>query len=161
GKRAIAAVRHLLAGGLAERALDQLVVAIQGMNHAGDLYVISGMKPAELAETFAAALEAAFLLRRRPRDINEIRRLLLSLGAASDGKIYYRSAPAWLEALKHASGSDDWKTLEGTAEPGPRLMMALRAAQERYAAAPEEERGYRPDEAIRALSHYVVISIAV
>ena len=46
-------------------------------------------------------------------------------------------------------------------DPGSRLRRALGAAAQTYAATPERDRGYRPDEAVRALCHYAAISIAI
>ncbi len=159
-KEALVAVRHLLAGGLRERGLDQLTAILKV---AGDGTVLSGgdrMTGEELSATMEDALEAACALKRPPREIQDLRRWLMGYSVVSDDALYWRSAPDCLDQVKRDSGLADWESLAGT-EPGERLGRALGMAAQRYGATPERERVYRPDEAIKWLCYYVVVSIAI
>ncbi|HEX4335366.1 MAG TPA: hypothetical protein VH062_05600 [Polyangiaceae bacterium] len=120
-----------------------------------------GFSASELAATFDRALTAAERLRRSPREVNELRRWVASLSIFSDSEYYLRAGPPWLERLKHDSGYTDWEAHPEIGEPGQRLTAAMGIAYQRYAATPEAERVYRPDEAIGGLLRYVTLSIMV
>lgn len=70
-------------------------------------------------------------------------------------------ADAWRERLRLDSGYEDWLALADIDDGKARLSKAMQLAFERYHARPEQERVYRPDEAIKALAHFVGISLAV
>jgi tetratricopeptide (TPR) repeat protein len=159
-KEPIAAVRHLLAGGSLERGLDRLADLLKTVGGRTDLMGGNRATGSELAGTIESALDAACALQRPPGELNELRRWLLSLSVAAEDSFYWRAAPDWLDQLKRDSGLLDWHGLVD-ADPGARLRRALAMAGQRYAATPEKERVYRPDEAIKLLCYYVVVSIAV
>ncbi len=157
-RQPLAAVRHLLAGGLAERGLEKLADLFK----AGDNAVPGGgekMTGDERSATIESALDAAIALKRPRREICDLRRGLMAYSVVAEDAIYWRSAPEWLDQLKIDSGLLDWQALTG--EPGERLGRAFAMAAARYAATPERERTFRPDEAIKWLCHYVVVSIAI
>ena len=159
-KQPVAAVRHLLAGGRKERGLDRLADLFRT---AGDTTVLSGgnrMTGEELTATMENALEASRVLQRPPREVHELRRWLLGYSVVAEDALYRRLAKDCLDQLKRDSGLLDWESLAGT-EPGERLGRAFGMASARYGATPERERVYRPDEAIKWLCHYVVVSIAI
>jgi tetratricopeptide (TPR) repeat protein len=159
-RQPLAAVRHLLAGGQLERGLDRLADLFK---IAGDASILSGadrMTGEELSSTIESALAAARTLQRPPREICELQRWLMAYSVVSEDALYWRSAPEWLAQLKRDSGFLDWESLAGV-EPGERLGRAFGMAAQRYAETPEGERVCRPDEAIKWLCHYVVVSIAI
>jgi hypothetical protein len=156
----IAFVRHLLAGGEVERSLDRLARLLAS---AGDASALSGgrqIATTDLATTIELALDAARAMHRPAREQHELRRWLMSLSAGAGDAFYWRAAPDWLAQLKRDSGLLDWQGLDDT-DPGGRMARALEIAARRYAASPERERVYRPDEAIKMLCLYVLFSIAV
>ncbi len=114
-----------------------------------------------MASIFEQAVDAARALGRSPHEINELRRWVASLSVSADEAFYWRAAPEWLEQIRRDSGLDRWHELADIADAAERRSRAIGSAYERYAATPESERAYRPDEAIKALVHYVVISIAI
>jgi tetratricopeptide (TPR) repeat protein len=154
------AVHHLLEGGLAARGLDLLAKLVEGVDDQRDLVVISQGDPARFAPMFERALDAALALKRPPREIHRLRRWLCSLSVISDDGYFWRAGPAWLAQLIEDSGLRSLR--ESTeSDPNQRLMAALTAAKQRYDAAAEDERVYRPDQAIRLLVQYVAIAIVI
>ncbi|HMI90969.1 MAG TPA: AAA family ATPase, partial [Polyangiales bacterium] len=117
------------------------------------------------AEGVAAVLDRALTSAERrglaPAATAEIRRSLFSISIVTDEAHYLRAAPAWFAQLRHDSGLDDYERIHDAPDSGTRLMRALTAAGERYAATPEAERVYSPEIAIRSLAYYVAISIAI
>ena len=160
GKVPIAVVHHLLAGGLLERGLDRVSEILKVSPDASGLRVGSEITASEIAATIESALGAAEALKRPVREINDIRQCLMSLSVRAEDAFYWRAARDWLEQLKRDSGLLLWRELVDD-DPGSRLRRALGAAGQKYAATAERERGYRPDEAVRALCHYAAISIAI
>jgi hypothetical protein len=159
-KLPIVAIRHLLAGGLFERALERLAKLLTTAPDASALGGGAQVPSAAVAATVDSALEAAQALGRPARELHELRRWLVQLSVASEDRFYRRVAPAWLEQLKRDSGFLFWHELGDGAGPG-RLKSALAMAAQRYAATPELERVYPPAEAIRLLVYYVIASIAI
>jgi tetratricopeptide (TPR) repeat protein len=160
GAPVLATVRHLLLAGEHQRGLDHLAQILTVKNHAE---IVSGaqMSPADAARTLEHALQGARLLRRPRREIIELQRWIALLSVANDDAMYWLAAPNWLEQLKLDSGLDDWHELHAVSDPGKRLTQALQRAALRHVSTSENERVYPPDEAIRLLAQYVVISIAV
>ena len=155
----LARVGHLLAAGLDAQALGELAKIVQEKTPEqafDDPYLTTR----EVAATVALALDRALALGRSPREVNELRRWLSALGTASDEEYYWRAGPDWLEQLKLDSGFTVWQAFPDL-DPGTRFMRTLQGAAERYAAAPESERVYAPDEAVRHLARHVGVSIAV
>jgi Protein kinase domain/AAA ATPase domain len=160
GKLPIAVVHHLLAAGLLERGLDRVAALLKVSPDASGLRVGSEITANELAATIETALDAAETLKRPVREITDLRQCLASLSVRADDAFYWRAAPDWLEQLKRDSGLLCWRELVDD-DPGARLRRALGTAGQTYAATAERDRGYRPDEAVRALCHYAAISIAI
>ncbi len=160
GRVPIAVVHHLLAGGLLERGLDRAAELLKVSPDAAGLQVGSEITASEIAATIESALGAAEALQRPVREINNLRQCLASLSVRAEDAFYWRVASDWIEQLKRDSGLLFWREFAGD-EPGARLKRALGAAAQKYAATPERDRGYRPDEAVRALCHYAAISIAI
>jgi hypothetical protein len=157
----IAVVRHLLAGGLLERGLDRLSDLLKVAPDASGLQGASSQITAsEIADTIETALSAAETLKRPVREINGLRQCLMSLSVRAEDAFYWRAASEWSEQLKRDSGLLFWRESDD-GDTGSRLKRALAAAAQKYASTPERDRGYRPDEAVRALCHYVAISIAI
>jgi hypothetical protein len=155
----LSAIYHLFAGGLDEQGLDELKQKTMTMTPEqafSDAYLSSK----QVASTVELALKRALALGRSAREVNELRRWLSALGTTSKNEFYWRSGPAWLEQLKRDSGLDIW---EGHPEldPSARFLRTLQGAAERYAATPESERVYAPDEAVRHLARHVGVSVAV
>jgi hypothetical protein len=160
----IAAVHHLLLGGERELAVTRLYAFVQATaQEAITLWELSGrMRPADLLDVFERAHRAAVDLRRPARECVVLRGWIAGLSLMGDDAYYYRFAPEWLAQLEHDSGLSLYRELESELpDPGARLMRALQLTAERFATAPEAERVYPPDEAIRLLVIYVGVSIAV
>jgi tetratricopeptide (TPR) repeat protein len=160
GKLPIAVVHHLLAGGLLERGLDRVSELLKVSPDASGLRVGSEITASEVSATIESALTAAEVLKRPVREINDIRQCLMSLSVRAEDAFYWRAAADWLEQLKRDSGLLAWYDLVDD-DAGSRLRRALGVAGQKYAATAERDRGYRPDEAVRALCHYAAISIAI
>ncbi|HEX4447824.1 MAG TPA: protein kinase [Polyangiaceae bacterium] len=156
----IAVVRHLLAGGLLERGLDRVSDVLKVSPDASGLQGGSQITASEIAATIESALNAAEALKRPVREINGLRQCLMSLSVRAEDAFYWRAASEWVDQLKRDSGLLFWRESVDD-DPGSRLKRALGAAAQKYASTPERERGYRSDEAVRALCHYVAISIAI
>jgi serine/threonine protein kinase len=153
---------HLVEGGLLDVAVDRLLRRIRTSDMGNLLDNEARLSGALLTSTAERCLEAAIKLGRPPRDVNDIREGLVGLSAVTaQDDVYYRVAPAWLEQLKLDSGFLLWASDDGSTDPVSRLMGALRRASERHEQTPERDRVYRPDEAIRGLVIYAVVSIAV
>jgi hypothetical protein len=161
GRLPLGVVRHALLGGLEERALNELQPVLPGLPEATNLYELTDLGAMEVAATFERALTAAERIGRSALETNHLRRWLASLSVLSHDRYYFRVAPAWLDRLKHDSGYSLWEGLDDARDRGERLSRAMQAAFARYAATPEAERVYRPDEAVKDLVHFVGISIAV
>jgi serine/threonine-protein kinase len=157
----LSVVHHQLAAGTSERALGRLGEVLAAAGDASALRRASLLDSAQMVSILDRALDAACSLGRSLREINELRRWIVTLSVTADECFYLRHAPAWLVQLKQDSGLDRWHELAGVTDPTERRNQAIGSAYERYATTPEAERGYRPDEAIRGLVHYVVVSIAV
>jgi hypothetical protein len=161
GKLPLGVVRHALFGGLEERALNELSPILPGLPEATNLYELTDLGAMEAAATFERALTAAERIGRPALETNHLRRWLASLSVVSHDKYYFRVAPAWLDRLKHDSGYSIWEAIDDAADAGERLSRAMQGAFAEYAATPDGDRVYRPDEAVKGLAHYVGISLAI
>jgi tetratricopeptide (TPR) repeat protein len=151
----------MLEGGLEEAGLERLFELLGTVQSSSELREVFHLDADETAMTFARALRATIELGRPPREVTTMRRWLSSLAVASDESYYWMAAPAWLEQLKLDSGHAAWEALSDVTDAGERRSRALESTFARYAALPEAERVYSPEEAIRLLVHYVAISIAI
>jgi hypothetical protein len=155
-------IYHLFEAGLPERAVDCMLDRLHRTTGAQDLDIHSHLPAAYLAAILERGINAALALGRPARHVHDIRQWLVSASAVTtDESFYYRVAPAWLAQLEQDSGLLLWRDASDMTDPGLRLMSALRLASERYAGMPEGERVYRPDEAVRHLVLYVLVSIAI
>ena len=104
----LAAVHHMLEGGLEERALERLFALLGTLQSTSSLQEVFVLDALNTAATFARALRAAQDLARPPREIVTLHRWLASLSVAADDRYYWMSAPHWLEQLKQDSGYAAW-----------------------------------------------------
>ncbi len=159
---ALERVHHLLSGDLEQPALDLLVVVLLLTDAESDgVLTLTAMGVERIATLLDRALTSAERLQRAPREINLIRRALFAASIYTDEGNYYRTAPDWLAQLKRDSGLLDYEAINDAGSPGERLMRALTLAAERHAAAPEQDRVYDPEQAIKHLVFYAAISIAI
>jgi hypothetical protein len=159
-KPGLQVVEQLFAAGEPQRALDALAPIMAG----GDPNAVrnlTDLDTTQVAEIFRRSVDEASALGRSPREINELRRWLASLGVSADHLFYWHAAPAWLAQLERDSGLARYRQLASVEDEAGRRSQSLTFAYQQYAATPEAERVYAPDEAIKYLVHYVVISIAV
>jgi hypothetical protein len=158
-KPGLARIRHLFEAGLEERGLDELMKIVQ-TKPPEQAFEDPYLSAKQVAVTVDRALDQALSLGRSGREVNELRRWLSALGTASEDKYYWRAGPDWLDQLKHDSGLAIWQGL-GEIDPGLRLARTFQGAAEQYAATPEAQRVYAPDEAVRHLARHVAVSVAV
>jgi hypothetical protein len=159
--RAVALIHHLLEAGLLERAVDRLLAYLESIDSTDHLATIPVMDPERIASIYLRALAAAQQLGRPARQIHELRQILTAISIIADDSVYWHVAPAWREQLERDSGLTGYRELVHVEDRNERLKLALERAMAAYVATPEAERVYRPDEAIKLLVHYVVISIAL
>jgi hypothetical protein len=154
-------VHHLLSARLTVRALDLLAIVMANSVDRGDLSSLSHMTTADVVRVFEQALRAAEVLRRSEREIADLQRWVCMMSVAADEAYFARIGPAWRKTLLRDSGFDDWQDLTQVSQPGERLKQALGRAGQRYATLPQSARAYPPDEAIKHLVHYVLMSFAI
>jgi hypothetical protein len=147
-------VHHLLLAGCPERALPRLATLLDELSDSGDFHENSGMDPKDIATTLELAHELAVASGRSTREIYELTRRLTMLSIITDHAPFHRHAAVWRARLERDSGLLDYRE---TADLGE----ALRRTAARYEATPEQERVYRPDEAIKYLARYVTVSIVI
>src|SRR5262249_54937529 len=92
----LAAVHHMLEGGLEDGALTRLFELLATVQSSGELREVFQLDADETATTFARALRATIELGRPLREVTTMRRWLSSLAVASDDSYYWMAAPAWL-----------------------------------------------------------------
>jgi serine/threonine-protein kinase len=159
----IASARHLFAAGERALGLDRLFAVIK--NERADtntMWERSGrMRPADLIDTFESGYQAAVELGRPVREQVTTQGWIVGLSLISDDSYYERHASSWRAQLEHDSGYTIYRELEGTIDPAKLLIETLTRLSQRYAATPEAERGYEPQDAIRVLVSYVGVSIAI
>jgi hypothetical protein len=161
-KLPFALIHHLFEAGREEEALDALIARHERMAQAPvDLGDIIRMRGSQLGPTYVHALQVAERLQRPLRSRQEIRHWMVALCILAGPECYYAGAAVWLEQLKLDSGWLDWQADPDHGDAGQRLMRALQAAQARQQQLPEHERVYRVDEAIRFLTEFVAVSIAI
>jgi hypothetical protein len=159
----LASVNHLLASGQRELAVSRLLAFVDGVKHDTiTLWERSGrMRPSDMIATFERAHHAAVALGRPLRERIVTCGWIVGLSTMGDDAYYYRYVDTWRAQLEHDSGLTIYRGLSHVADPNQRLMTALGQLSERWAATPEIDRAYSPEEAIRLLVLYVGISIAV
>ena len=162
-RSALAAIRHLLAAGEPELGLARLMALFEAEAlDATTLWQRSGgMRMTDLLATFEHAHRAAHELGRPARERMVIQGWLVGLSVIWDDSYYFRFVAGWRAQLEHDSGYTIYCQLEDISDAGARLTRALTLLSERYAATPEVERVYAPEEAIRLLVLYVGVTIAI
>jgi tetratricopeptide (TPR) repeat protein len=160
GTSQLAAVRHMLAAGAAERALELFGEVLSASSESNELVSASQMTVPEIAQVLVQAHDAALILGWKPRPLNELRRWVL-LHSSADPNTFNRIAPLVLSQLEHDCGLEFYRNEDDAQAGMQRLTNALQRANEQYAATPEHARVYRVEEAIKHLVNYCVASIAV
>ena len=165
GARPIFSVLHLMGSGQEELALERLLEHFRGEDtQSGDLATSSYRLPlpAELlGKIFADALACAERRELPPRKLAEFRRHMVLVSVVEDESSYWAAAPGWRAQLERDSGLLHYRSLDPQLPAIDRLGQAYTAALAAYEATPAAERCYPPDEAIRLLVHFVVLSIAI
>jgi tetratricopeptide (TPR) repeat protein len=114
------------------------------------------------SETCFLVLQAAERVKRPIAELQLLRAVLAGMAArGGDPKYYYLIADAWLEQLKRDSGYYDWQALSTIEDPLTRIRSALGRVAERHNSMPVESRGNAPGDAIKQMTGYVIMSIAV
>jgi serine/threonine-protein kinase len=162
-RSAIASARHLFAAGERALGLDRLYAVIKdARTDSNAMWELSGrMRPAELIDTFESGHRAAVELDRPVRERVVIQGWIVGISLIVDDAYYERHADQWRKRLEYDSGYTIYRELEGKIAPANLLTQALTLLSQRYAATPEVERGYAPEDAIRVLVSYVGVSIAI
>ncbi|MET0391425.1 MAG: protein kinase [Polyangiales bacterium] len=163
GHAEILAAFHLRWAGSERAAVDRLLAHFKVEDAQGSDRV-SGAPPVPykiMSWLYRECLEIAERIGVPPRGLRELRRRMVLVSVVGDDASYWRGAPDWLENLRQDSGLAEWQARSDIADAGQRLSHAFGLAFERWTATPEAERGYRPDEAIQYLVHYVALSIVI
>ncbi|HKU39753.1 MAG TPA: AAA family ATPase, partial [Polyangiales bacterium] len=155
-RHAYVIAHHLLQAGERQRALDQLAAAAEI-----DLSELSELNPASVSEMLERALRVSEALQRPKREQFELMRRLTGVSLVGDVETYWRVAPRFRAQLASDAGLDAYRALAELHDPAERLKRALGEAHARYTNAPESERVYRVDEALRLLAIHAAVSIAI
>jgi hypothetical protein len=154
-------LHHLLEAQLTERALDRLSRLVTDLPAGGYLFEHHQVDARVIASDLERAYPLAVAAQRPARQIREILRQLIGLSVQADNGVYYRHATTWFELLAQDSGLADYRALGDEVAPSDRLKTALEGSIARYSATPENQRGYRLDEAIKYLAQHVTTSIVI
>lgn len=158
------AVPHLLASGQEQAAVDRLLA------HFGEDDKLSGdlaadyqlpLRPQALAKIYRDCLACAQGRAMPLRTLSELRRHVVLVSVIETDASYWAAGPAWRAQLERESGWTRYQELDASLPDLDRLGRAYAETQAVFTAAEAEHRAYPPDEAIRLLVHYVVISIAI
>jgi len=152
-------VYHLLHARSFDRALERLGPLLDGSSRIAALYRESGVELRVIAEILEQAHALSRARGRKSRETHEMAQLLLELSVSTEEALYDRYAPDWLAQLERDSGLADYRATDASLPASTRLQRALEQAGARYADTPESQRVYPLDQAIKALAHYVVMSI--
>jgi Protein kinase domain/AAA ATPase domain len=152
---------HWLAGECIERGLDCLAQLMGEEEYQLDPRALVGLDLRWAVVTLERACELSRSTGRPARETCALERRLIAMCVLVDDEPFHRHAPSLLEQLERDSGLADYRALSSVADPQQRLQRALTAAAERYASTPEPQRVYRVDQAIKHITHYVVISIVI
>jgi Protein kinase domain/AAA ATPase domain len=151
--------QHLLRAGETDRALDAFVahaIASQAQTDVDPaaFHRLVQTLPADWEDTYDEVLRLCKERKRSKSDCMAIRRRLAGL-IVIIGQKPSRVLSDLIVDLTAASGLDDWNALDPALSPAERLGAALGRAQQRYTAAPPEERGLEPRVAIAVLGRTV------
>lgn len=158
----LALAYHLVHGGDPQRAIELVTAFATGwQGEALGLFDKTSLQAHELAWLFTRMCE---LIAARPdhekRLIAILHYFLMTIGVYVDPRWFTESADEVEAYLTRDSGHAIYQTLDPAMEPMPRLLEALRLAQEAYVADPRAHH-YPPADSIRHLVLYAVAAIAV
>jgi tetratricopeptide (TPR) repeat protein len=162
GADLLALAYHRMHGGDQQRAVALVTgFAEKWRGDAIEMFGKTSLRAHELGTLFTGMCE---LIGQRPdhdkRLLAVLRYFLMSVGVYHDPHWFMASAGEVEAYLTSDAGHKIYQSLDPAMEPMPRLLEALRLAQEAYAADPQAHH-YPPAEAIRHLVLYAVSSIAV
>jgi hypothetical protein len=157
----LAEVHHWLRAGEDERALDRMATLFVLTNDRGDVDLQFEMKGKDVSATLEEALHVGLRLNRRPRELYDLARMLVTLSIMTDNKLHARYGKYAYERLALDSGLTDYQRLDPSIPAPERLTRAFETAVARYTATPEHERVYRADEAVRFLARLASVQIAI
>jgi serine/threonine-protein kinase len=157
--------KHLLRAGEIDRALDEFVahsIASQAQTDVDPdaFHRLVQTLPADWEDTYDEVLRLCKEVKRPKSDSIVIRRRLAGV-IAIIGLKPSRLLEELIVDMRAASGLDDWNALDPALSPSDRLKSALGQAQQRYAAASDEERGLEPRIAIGVLGRTLSDSVGV
>jgi serine/threonine protein kinase len=155
-----ATARFLLLAGELERGVDCVLHAVRRSYSREQLFATTQLGARGNGRLLQRALDAALELGRSARDVFDIRHCLLLMTVSTEEDFYSGEADAFRDQVIADSGLAEYRRQRDDLPPGVRLHNALKLTAARYEATPEHERVYPPAEAIRMLTHYVVISQA-
>ncbi|HKP56765.1 MAG TPA: AAA family ATPase [Polyangiales bacterium] len=155
GRPIVLEVHHLFGAGASTRALDRLAEVLEAAPNATSLLDRTGIDRKSLVSILDQAHAHASAEQRPLRELAELTRRLLELSTTTDESLFARYAPAWLARLEHDSGLDEYRST------GIALPEAMRAAQARFESTEVAQRGYRAEEALKLLGHYVSLAVAI
>ena len=161
GRSLTAVVHHAFSAGDDEQGLDALIERHAEYERSFDSNAVIALNAGSLGPSYLRAIETAERLKRPVLELLELQRWLTALSIVAEPRYYWLAAPAWLARMERDSGLADYRADNAGGDAGERLMRALTAAQQRYQALPEHERGYPVDQALRMLAQYVALSIAI
>ncbi|HKP64830.1 MAG TPA: serine/threonine-protein kinase [Polyangiales bacterium] len=160
-KAKLASIYHLFEADALDEGLEAFAEQHRGYAEKGFDMKLVDRSLYKLVPAYQKAIAAAVERRSTPRQLANLRRWAVALSVMAEGAGYEVTAPQWFEQLRHDSGLDLWQADSEGGTSGDRLTRALQRAYERFLATPEAERVYGPDEAVKLLAEYVVISIAI
>ncbi|HKP57707.1 MAG TPA: hypothetical protein VJV78_13340, partial [Polyangiales bacterium] len=161
GKPELPALHHVLCARLEQRGLEVIASFMSRPADQLEHALRTQVTPRTACELLERGLQLAEAAGKPARLRGELRSWVCRISTFAEDEFYLRHAPSLLAQLRRESGLDDWQQLSNVSDAGQRLTQALTAAAQRYAAAPEHDRGYPVDEAIKQLVIYVAMSIAV
>jgi hypothetical protein len=160
GRPVLSEVHHRLEAAETSRALLALASVLNSGQTATAIHNGSGIHRKRLVNILERA--HGFVRIERPaREFYELLQRLLELSTTTDETLYYRYAPTWLAQLELDSGLCDYRELSAEQPKDQRLHRALEQAHARYERTPAQDRVYTPLEAIKALAHFCVYSLAI
>jgi hypothetical protein len=155
------AVRHLLEAAQPQEALDRLSQLLAALPDGVDLHHQCALPVADIGVTLVMAFDTAQHTAREPRLLHEIARQLVGLSLVADNALHRRYGPGWLAQLEIDSGLAEFRVLDPQLPAADRLKLAVDTTLARFTAAPESQRVYRWEQALKHLARYATLSIAI
>ena len=158
----LVSIHHRLQGNHPEEAFAEVLGRAQSIDQRVEFAaeVVSHVGVDAGARTLQLALAWASARGRSDRDLLPLWEMLSDLACKGAGlELYHEVCKPWLARLTCDTGLDDWLAMSDVADGGQRLQQALVSASQRHEAEPGAGLALR--DALRALSHFVGISIMV